>query len=343
MKRKKRHGKHDKRDRRVTSRRFVLMIAGVACMLALLYIGGSWLEARNKKPETRGDYQERYAYEETINVDGVTYRRRREVTAILLMGVDRSSDAAVTGYRNGGQSDFLQVLAIDSANRTITRVPIDRDTMTPITVLGVLGNKSGVRTAQICLSHGFGDGKQQSCELTVDAVSNLLMGVPIDEYFAMNLDGISTLNDALGGVTVTLEDDFSAVDPAMTPGTTLTLRGMQAEYFVRSRMNIGVGTNEARMKRQHVFLEQMGNMLIDRVNEDQNFIGTLYDELEPYLVTSMSRGYLINKAWTARAYDRTIAEIPGEHRIGENGFMEFHADETAIEQLVLELFYQKVK
>ena len=337
------HRHRKKRDKRGTSRQFVLLIAALVCMLALLYVGGSWLEARNKKPETRGDYQERYTYEETIEVDGETYRRRKEVTAILLMGIDRASDAVVTGYRNGGQSDFLQVLAIDSANRMITRVPIDRDTMTPITVLGVLGNKSGVRTAQICLSHGFGDGKQQSCELTVDAVSNLMVGAPIDEYFAMNLDGISELNDALGGVTVTLEDDFSALDPTMTPGTTLTLHGDQAEYFVRSRRNIGVGTNEARMKRQQVYLEQIGSMLDERVREDQNFIGALYDELTPYLVTSMSRGYLINKAWTTREYERRVAEIPGEHRIGEDGFMEFHADEDAVEQLVLELFYQKVK
>lgn len=337
----KRRKKRNKRG--ASTKQFALLVAAVAGLLALLYIGGSLLEARDKKPETRGDYQERYAYEETIEVDGETYRRRREVTAILLMGIDRSSDAVITGYRNGGQSDFLQLLAIDSSDRTITRVPIDRDTMTPITVLGVLGDKAGVRTAQICLSHGFGDGKQQSCELTVDAVSNLMVGAPIDEYFAMNLDGISAMNDALGGVTVTLEDDFSALDPAMTLGTTLTLRGIQAEYFVRSRMNIGVGTNEARMKRQQVYLEQIGNMLDERVREDQNFIGTLYDELTPYLVTSMSRGYLINKAWTTREYERRVAEIPGEHRIGSDGFMEFHADEDAVEQLVLELFYQKVK
>lgn len=337
----KRRKKRNKRG--ASTKQFALLVAAVAGLLALLYIGGSLLEARDKKPETRGDYQERYAYEETIEVDGETYRRRREVTAILLMGIDRSSDAVITGYRNGGQSDFLQLLAIDSSDRTITRVPIDRDTMTPITVLGVLGDKAGVRTAQICLSHGFGDGKQQSCELTVDAVSNLMVGAPIDEYFAMNLDGISAMNDALGGVTVTLEDDFSALDPAMTLGTTLTLRGIQAEYFVRSRMNIGVGTNEARMKRQQVYIEQIGNMLDERVREDQNFIGTLYDELTPYLVTSMSRGYLINKAWTTREYERRVAEIPGEHKIGSDGFMEFHADEDAVEQLVLELFYQKVK
>lgn len=41
----------------------------------------------------------------------------------------------------------------------------------------------------------------------------------------MSLDGISVLNDLAGGVTVTLEDDFSAEDPAMTRGTTLSLHG----------------------------------------------------------------------------------------------------------------------
>src|SRR5699024_12834204 len=63
--------------------------------------------------------------------------------------------------------------------------------LTPITILGVLGNPSGMRTAQISLSHGFGDGGAQSCELTVEAVSNLLLGEKIDFYVAMNLDGIS--------------------------------------------------------------------------------------------------------------------------------------------------------
>lgn len=332
-----------KRDKRSTSARFALLLAAVAGMLALLYVGGRWLEARDRQPETRGDYQQRYIYEETIEVGGQTYRRRRNVTSILVMGVDRASDAVVTGFRNGGQSDFLQLLAIDTSARTITRVPIDRDTMTPITVLGVMGQKSGVRTAQICLSHGFGDGREQSCELTADAVSNLLLGVPIDEYFAMNLDGISDLNDALGGVTVTLEDDFSALDPTMTPGTTLTLHGIQAEYFVRRRMDIGVGTNEARMKRQQVYLEQMGIKLDALMRESRDSIGALFDTLEPYMVTSMSRGGLINQAWAVREYERSVVEIPGEHRIGNDGFMEFHADESAIEQLVLELFYQIVK
>ena len=323
--------------------RFMLLLAALVGTLALLLVGGRWLESRSRKPEARGDYQQRYEYDENIVVNGETYRRRRDVAAILLMGIDRDSNAEVIGYRNGGQADFLQLMAIDDANERITRILIDRDTMTPITVLGVLGNQSGVRTAQICLSHGFGDGGAQSCELTADAVSNLLLGVPIDEYLSMNLDGIPVLNDAVGGVTVTLEDDFTALDPAMKAGITLTLHGKQAAYFVRNRMNIGIGTNEARMKRQQMYMSSLSDLLDERVRTDQNAIGQIYDELEPYLKTSMARGYIINKAWAAHGYARDVREIAGKHCIGSDGFMEFHADEAFIEALVLELFYQKVK
>ena len=79
------------------------------------------------------------------------------------------------------------------------------------------------------------------------------LGESIDFYVAMNMDGISELNDLAGGVTVTLEDDFSSIDPAMTRGTTLTLHGEQAETFVRSRMTVGDGTNASRMERQSVY------------------------------------------------------------------------------------------
>ena len=60
------------------------------------------------------------------------------------MGIDRAGDAVVSGYRNGGQSDFLRLMVIDSAAKRITQLQIDRDTMTPITILGVLGQDGGI-------------------------------------------------------------------------------------------------------------------------------------------------------------------------------------------------------
>ena len=57
--------------------------------------------------------------------------------------------------------------------------------MTEITILGVLGEEAGTVKTQLCLSHGFGDGGAQSCEFTVDAVSNLLLGTQIDFYICL--------------------------------------------------------------------------------------------------------------------------------------------------------------
>ncbi|MDD6358309.1 MAG: hypothetical protein PUG15_09530, partial [Bacteroidales bacterium] len=88
----------------------IFLLVAFVGILGLLYMGGRYLEAKNRKPEVRGDYQQRYAYEEHIEVDGVMYRRRKDVASILLMGIDRDKDAQITGYRNGGQSDFLQLL-----------------------------------------------------------------------------------------------------------------------------------------------------------------------------------------------------------------------------------------
>ena len=48
----------------------VLVLAAV-----LLFVGGSWLEKRSRKPETRTELPQETA--ETMEVDGVTYRTTR--------------------------------------------------------------------------------------------------------------------------------------------------------------------------------------------------------------------------------------------------------------------------
>lgn len=322
------------------------MICGIIVLIMicvlLFYFGGRWLETRSYT-ETRGDLTETDDTE-TCEVDGVLYRRRKNLTSILVMGVDRDSDEESESPFDGGQADFQRLVVIDTDAQTVRQLKIDRDTLTEVTVLGFLGSPIGTQTMQISLAHGFGDGKEQSCEYAKEAVEGLLNGERIDFYLAMNLDGITELNDLAGGVTVTLEDDFSAHDPAMTKGTTLTLRGKQAEYYVRSRMDIGEGTNEARMVRQESYLNQLFSQLEEKVRQDKQFTATLYDALTPYLVTDLARGRLINEVWAAKDYTlETAVELTGEHQVAEDGFMEFHADESSIEQAVLELFWERVE
>lgn len=283
---------------------------------------------------------------ETLEFGGKTYRLKPGLTAILFLGIDRNieKDEQEISARDGGQSDFLALVIIDSLNETITRLQIDRDTMAEVTVLGVLGNETGTKQLQICLAHGYGDGREQSCEFSVESVQKLLFNVKIDEYLALNLAGIGALNDALGGVTVPIENDFSFYDATMIKGTTMQLTAQQAEYYVRKRAQIDEGTNESRMRRQSVYIKNAFQQAQERIEGDVQYANTLFNALEPYVTTSMSRGRIINLLNNVKEYSFVSdpLKIPGEYTRGKDGFIEFHADEDGLRQLVIQTFYEPV-
>lgn len=325
-------------------------IAAVLVCTALLYAGlllgvqtiGNRLEQRDAV-ESIGSLEGRFASEAlTMQYGGRTWTYRgRELTNLLLIGVDWEESENTVSRRYAGQADFLFLITIDRENKIVSTLQLDRDTMADIRVYGPFGDYTGIQKTQICLSHAYGKSDAQNCENTVWAVSRLLGGIPIDGYITLDMSGITALNDALGGVTVTLKEDFSALDPEMTKGATLTLRGMQAEIFVRSRMDVGDGTNVSRIQRQHTFIRSAEELLVQRMNEDMNYAGTLYDTLAGHMTTNIERGWLINKAYECRDYRRPETKmLAGGHCIGTDGFMEFHADEDALNALLTEMLFE---
>ena len=338
---KRRHSPIQHRQKRSLKPLWLTMAAIAAVLVAIFWIGGSM--ERAGKTDAYGSLEGRFAEAPSVTYQGKTYTAKTKLETFLFIGVDKREDQPTSGIsaRNGGQSDFLLLLVFDHTDKTIERIQIDRDTMAEITVLGILGNALGTNTHQICLAHGFGDGREQSCQFTVEAVQRLMEGIAIDGYLSLNMGGINTQNSLLGGVTVTLQDDFSMYDPAMVPGVTLTLQGNQAEVYVRSRMNVSDGTNASRMVRQQDFLGKAADVLMQRIKDDANFAGTLFDGMEAYTVTDVSRGKWINEANKAASY--AVGDIltpAGEHTIGEDGFVEFHVDQEALTQMVLEVFFQ---
>jgi len=322
---------------------FLVVLLGIGA----LYWFGQKIERGSKNEEQRGDLSSRFTAAPAVVFQGERYQPRTKLSTILIIGVDQDpmTQTDRNGYRNGGQSDYLMLLVINEENQTVTPIQIDRDTIAEVTVLGVLGNITGTRSTQICLAHGFGDGGEQSCQLTRDAVSRLFLGIDIQYYLAMDLDGIAALNDALGGVTVTLQDDFTVLDPEMFRGATITLKGIQSEYFVRSRMNIGIGTNASRMLRQQLYWEGLNKQLMLRLDQAKraDFVGELFDLMSPYLITDMKRGRMINEVWNTRSYQRLKTLHPaGDYSVGSDGFVEFHTDDKALESLIIQTFYQIV-
>ena len=319
-----------------------VLLAALAALTVYLLV---WKHDDSGGGDVRGDASYRQYRETVFEKDGIGYAARRHLTTVLVMGIDKTGDVSGSvSKRNGGQADFLSLIVIDDEEKKVTRIAIDRDTMTPITILGILGGKSGVRTAQICLSHGFGDGKQESCLLTCEAVSNLMFGIGIDDYAAVDLTGIPALNDIAGGVSVTLDADYTMLDPDWTAGAEVTFSGEEAELFVRSRQGVDDGTNVSRMARQETYLAGLTRALIAEIRADRNFAGDVYDALERYLVTDMNRGKLTNLMWEIRDYtDAGTVSIAGRHAVGTDGFVQFWYDEEDLFQTVCDIFYEQVE
>ena len=225
--------------------------------------------------------------------------------------------------------------------KEIHQLAIDRDTMTAIKVLSLLGDQESEAVLQICLSHAYGESEEECCENTVDAVSGLFEGLRIDGYFAVDLENIGRFNHALGGVTVTLEDDdFAELSPRLRKGETVTLTDEEAEMLVHTRMTVGGGTNEERMRRQAVYLRGATQNLRKLLGE-QSSAEALFVQMESFFTTNVSRGQLINIGSRASGY--TIEEsvpLQGEHRIGDDGFVEFHLAEGEIQRWLTETVYE---
>jgi LCP family protein required for cell wall assembly len=327
--------------------RFVGGLLVVAVLIGILYRVGVGNENAIKAAIEIEEMALRTAQNETVSVawNDQRYIPKNNLLSILFMGVDKTSEAlnTMSGYRNRGQADFLFLVIIDRDAKTVERLMIDRDSMTEITTLGIFGDVSGTRIERISLSHSFGDGKEQSCWFTVDAASRLLGDIKIDAFVAMDLDAVTKLNDAVGGVMLMIEEDLTQVDPAMVPGAIVRLQGDQAERLVRSRMNVGDGTNASRMNRQRAFLDALADQITEKTSEDLNFIGFLFDQLQEDLVTNLSRGRMINEMNWAKGY-RTgpIGRIQGEHMVDNEGFTAFYPDNEMIEQWVMNTFYDRV-
>jgi LCP family protein required for cell wall assembly len=279
----------------------------------------------------------------TIERDGVKYFPRQDITVVMLLGIDQTGKVEPSNsYNNYGASDVVSLLIFDETNQQTRILCLNRDTMLEMPILGIGGKKAGTAFQQLALSHTYGSGLEDSCANTRETVSNFLYGLQIDYYLSLNMDAIALLNDAVGGVTVTVTDDFSQIDPSIVKGE-VTLTGQQAITFVRGRGGVGDQLNVSRMERQKEYMG--GFMKAFKAKQDAGieFLVSSYEEAMPYMVTDCSLTVL--EDITRRYGDYPIVEIvspEGENRKGET-YMEYYVDEQKLDELILRLFYAPKK
>ena len=304
-------------------------------LLVMLYSGLRILEStvlRNEEPVVQQTTK-------TIVRDDQEYFPRQDVTVMMVLGIDQYGPVESSHYyRNEGSADSIMLLVFDETAKDYTVLYLNRDTMLNMDVLGVKGEYAGTTYGQLALAHTYGAGLEDSCENVKNTLMKFLHGLTVDYYVAMNMDAIPILNDAVGGVTVHVTDDFSKVNPTITMGE-LTLRGDQVVDYVRTRKDVGDQKNVTRMQRQKEYVDGFLNALMEKEQENIEVALTLYEQVAPYIVTDCSSTTL--SGMLDRYAEFTLKEVvtPVGENIIEDGHYAFYVDEEKLDELIVQIFY----
>ncbi|MGN1478476.1 MAG: LCP family protein [Acutalibacteraceae bacterium] len=311
-------------------------------LLAVLVVAGGLLFLQKWEKE-QSRFAETEVEETTVSYNGKDYTLKDNVETFLVIGLDKyEMPQDAESYNNDQQADFLMLLVFDNDSQKCTAIHINRDTMADVNILGVNGNKVDTVVRQIALAHTQGNGRDVSCHNTADAVSNLLLGVKINQYMSVTMDAVSIFNDLVGGVEVEIQDDFTGVDDTLIKGQKVLLKGEHALNFVRSRKGLEDSTNSTRMKRQRQYIEALYQKALQSMNNDEDFIAKAYAKVSDYTVTDRSVTQLQNLAKKFSGYEFSqIISFDGETKT-EDGHIAFYPDENEIKKAVIGLFYEPV-
>jgi LCP family protein required for cell wall assembly len=172
-------------------------------------------------------------------IDRKSEKRTEEVVlekkhpfSILMLGVDeRSGDK--------GRSDTMIVITVNPNQNSVKMLSIPRDTRTEIVGRGTLDK----------INHAYAFGGP---EMAMDTVENFL-DIPIDYYMKINMEGFKEIVDAVGGVTVNNNLDFSYGGDHFPVGE-ITLNGDQALNYTRMRKEDPNG-DFGRQQRQRLIIQ----------------------------------------------------------------------------------------
>ena len=282
-----------------------------------------------------------------VKYNGKKYILNENVVSVLGMGVDRSEFAKedIETYGTNGQADTIFLATLDTVTGEIKIISLSRDTMTEIDMYSESGNYAGIHRRQLCLAYSYGDGRESSCENVVKAVERMIYGLPINSYFAIDLDAIASINDAVGGVTVKSIGDMKLPSGMkITNGQKITLKGNDATGYVRNRSIVDLDANALRMKRQVQYVQAFADKTLSMTKSDISTPIKLFDAIKKDgdLVSNLNSAkisYLTECVLKHGSVNIDFINVDGEIKLGENKYAEFYPDETQFFEIILDVFY----
>ena len=340
-------------------RKIAVIVVLVLVFLLVIIIGGFQLlkavgKANLRKAaaaetpvlESREEISQEEAEEGIVAHNGKKYRYNDKITTILCMGIDTSQEVESAEMGNAGQADTIFLLVLDEKTNKMSLIGIPRDTMTDISIYDMYGNYFTTQKDHIALQYAYADGKELSGSSMVSAVSNLMYGLPIHAYAAINMEAIAVINDAVGGVTVTVptEDTDFLKASGYTGGEKVTLKGQEAVQFVRSRDCKTFASNNLRIARQKEYMLGFISAAKAKMSENMALPVQIFQKITPYLNTDISIDkvtYLATLAANMSFDNNQLLTVKGEVQQGEI-FEEYHVDDNALYELILDIFYEEI-
>ncbi|WP_434092457.1 LCP family protein [Streptomyces flaveolus] len=242
---------------------------------------------------------------------------------VLILGSDsRAGDNAElnTGKVAGARSDTALVMHIPEGRTKAVAVSIPRDTLVTRPDC-TKSDGSEVASAERVMFNSIYSQVGPACVVkTVEKMS----GVRMDHYVEIDFAGFKDLVDAIGGVTVTVDQDIhdSSSGLDLTAGTH-RLNGTESLQFVRTRHGIGDGSD------------------LGRIGLQQEFMIALLGEIKKQdLLGSPTKTYKIADTLTAAL--TTDSELASLTALADFGRSLNGVDPSTMDTIMLPVAYDKI-
>ena len=330
---------------------FIIALISVLLILFFLirYKGEKSLQkslSEEKTEDVKVNNVEWEDFQNTLEYNGKTYQYRKNIINILCIGVDKEEVMSERDDDGGsvGQSDAVLLVSLDLDESDIRIFAIPRDTMVNIVACDENGNEMGAFKGQLALQYAYADGQEKSCKLVVQQVLDIFKNqIQLNGYVAMNLSCISALNDAVGGVTVLMDDDYTLYNPKFEKGATVHLQGAEAQEYVQGRDIRVSGSALTRIGRQKQYLTAFIEQMKKALKKNPVLTVTLMKELSDNMITDISADevvYLTTEVLNCDFDEKNMQSLKGKIQM-ENEYEEYYLDETALQQMILDYFYEE--
>ncbi|MFD7435123.1 LCP family protein [Streptomyces sp. NPDC059861] len=182
----------------------------------------------------------------------------QEALNILVLGSDSrggaENQALGGGDSEGARSDTAMVVHLGPGRTEATVASIPRDTLVTRPSCPLESGGESAEAHGVMFNSAYELGGPVCAVKTVESMTDVRM----DHYIEIDFAGFAKLVDALGGVTVTTEQDIDDEDShlSLTAGTH-HLDGEQALALARTRHGIGDGSDLGRIGLQHLLVKAL--------------------------------------------------------------------------------------